>query len=217
MEKDKEFNIINSEKETLLDKTYDYLEHAYGDYYIAGNDNKYGVIDSAGTVVVDLKYVNVTYRSDAAFFECENKDYTTDIYDNTCEYKVTGTISEVNIDNSYIRIRVGDDYKYYNLLFEEKTNKDVLPNNTLFLVKENGKYGYENKEGERIVDCIYDDAKEQNEFGYCAVKKDGVWGCLKSDGTVVVKPSRNLDEYLFVDFIAEWNRYNDLSLNVYTK
>ena len=28
---------------------------------------------------------------------------------------------------------------------------------------------------------------------------------------------RNLDEYLFVDFIAEWNRYNDLSLNVYTK
>ena len=48
--KDNKFNIINSEKKELLDKTYDYLEHAYGDYYIAGNDNKYGVIDSACSI-----------------------------------------------------------------------------------------------------------------------------------------------------------------------
>ena len=93
----------------------------------------------------------------------------------------------------------------------------MLATNTLFLVKENGKFGYENKNGDRVVDCIYDDAKEQNEFGYCAIKKDGLWGSLKSDGTVVAKPNVNLDEYLYVDFIGDWYRYNDLSLNIYTK
>ena len=126
-------------------------------------------------------------------------------------------ISELNTEIGYLRVRVNSEYKYYNFKFEEKTNKEILSTNTLFLVKENEKYGYENKNGERIVDCIYDDAKEQNEFGYCAVKKDGKWGALKSDGTVVVSPTRNLDEYLYIDFISDWNRYNDLRLNVYTK
>lgn len=167
---------------------------------------------------VEFNYDLITYINEADFFECENENHTTDIYDREFKKVLENIIiSELNIESGYLRVRQNDDYKYYNFKFEEKTNKEILATNTLFLVKENGKYGYENKKGERIVDCIYDDAKEQNEFGYCAVKKDGVWGCLKSDGTVVVKPSRNLDEYLFVDFIAEWNRYNDLSLNVYTK
>ena len=93
----------------------------------------------------------------------------------------------------------------------------MLATNTLFLIKENGKYGYENKKGERIVDCIYDDAKEQNEFGYCAVKQDGLWGVLKADGTVIVKPSRDLENYLYIDFISEYHKINDLRLNAYTK
>ena len=49
------------------------------------------------------------------------------------------------------------------------------------------------------------------------MKKDGVWGCLKSDGTVVVTPNINLDEYLYVDFIDTWYLSKDLDLNVYTK
>ena len=104
-----------------------------------------------------------------------------------------------------------------NVLKLFKTNKEVLASNTLFLIKENGKYGYENKEGERIVDCIYDDAKEQNKFGYCAVNKDGKWGALKSDGTVVVEPTRDLSSYLYIDFISDWHRHSDIKLNAYTK
>ena len=96
---------------------------------------------------------------------------------------------------------------------ENKNDREYV----LKLVKENGKFGYENNNGDRIVDCIYDDAMEQNEYGYCAVKKDGVWGVLKSNGTVLMKPSVNLDDYLYIDFISDWHMYNDLSLNVYTK
>ena len=93
----------------------------------------------------------------------------------------------------------------------------MLSTNTLFLVKQDGKYGYVNKNGDLIVNHIYDDATEQNHFGYCAVKKDGLWGVLKSDGTVILEPSVNLDDYLYIDFIAEYHRYNDLRMNVYIK
>ena len=87
----------------------------------------------------------------------------------------------------------------------------------MFLVKENGKYGYENKEGERVVDAIYDDATEQNEYGYAAVKKDGVWGALKADGTVILEPSVNLDNNLYINFIEKWHIYENANMNIYTK
>ena len=58
---------------------------------------------------------------------------------------------------------------------------------------------------------------QQNEYGYCAVKKDGVWGVLKSNGSVLLEPRVNLDDYLYIDFIADWYLYKDLSLNCYTK
>ena len=87
----------------------------------------------------------------------------------------------------------------------------------MFLVKENGKYGYENKNGNKVVDCIYDDATEQNELGYVAVNKDGLWGSLKSNGSVALNPSVNLNNNLYIDFINDWHSYEELNMNVYTK
>ena len=60
-------------------------------------------------------------------------------------YKI---FSEINSEIGYLRVRSGEEYKYYNFKLEEKTNKEILSTNTLFLIKENGKYGYENKNGE---------------------------------------------------------------------
>mgnify|MGYP006958763209 CR=1 FL=1 len=54
-------------------------------------------------------------------------------------------MSEVNDEDEYIRIRVNDGYKYYNFKGEETENTKVLKNNTIFLDKQDGKYGYVNK------------------------------------------------------------------------
>lgn len=215
--KDKKYGVMDIEKNELISPIYDSVEHAYGSFYIAKKNKNYGVVNTDANVVIEFKYANITYRNEAAFFECENKDYTTDLYDNLGEYKLTGTINEVNEANSYIRIRVDEEYKYYNFMFEEKTNKEVLTNNTLFLVKENGKYGYVNGEGNKVVDCIYDDATEQNEFGFCAVQKDGKWGSLKADGTVVLEPSKDLTENVYIDFIGKWHLDTNNELNAYTE
>lgn len=216
--KNGKYGLISNGGQDIIPAEYEDLKFAFSNYYVAKKDGVYGVIDTAGTIVVDFGYDRISYIKSADFFECEKVDFKTDIIDRNFNKVLQDVIiSELNIDDGYLRIRVDSDYKYYNFKFEEKTNKEILATNTLFLVKQNGKYGYENKKGERIVDCIYDDAKEQNKFGYCAVKKDGLWGALKSDGTVVVEPSRNLDSYLYIDFISTWNRYNDLTLNAYTK
>ena len=216
--KNGKYGVINKNGETIISPEYENLKFAFSDYFIAQKDGKYGIISKDGTSKIDFNYEKITYIKSADFFQAEKSDYNTDVIDRDFNVVLDSVIiSELNIEDGYLRVRKDDDYKYYNFKFEEKSNKEVLTTNTLFLVKENGKYGYENKDGEKIVDCIYDDAKEQNEFGYCAVNKDGLWGVLKSDGTIIVEPSRDLSDYLYIDFISEWNRYNDLTLNVYTK
>lgn len=212
------YGVINLDGTSVINAEYEDLKYIQSAYYIAKKDGLYGVVSTAGDTLIDFTYTSMEYIKTADFIQAEKENYKTDLIDRDFHVVLEDVIvSELNLDEGYVRVREGDEYNYYNFKFEKKTNKEALTTNTLFLVKEYGKYGYENKNGERIVDCIYDDAKEQNKFGYCAVKKDGVWGVLKSDGTVVVEPSINLDEYLYVDFIDTWYLDKDLNLNVYTK
>ena len=114
-----------------------------------------------------------------------------------------------------MKLKIDDEYKYYNFKFEEKDVKDILTTNTLFVSKKDGKYGYVNKEGVVIVDYIYDEAIEQNKYGYAAVKKDGLWGAIDKSGNVVIEPKYELENNLVIDFIGKWHLGQDLNMNYY--
>lgn len=202
----------------VVEPQYEDLKYIFGTYYIAKKDGRYGVVSTTGENPIDFTYTTMSYIKTADFIQADDEYFQTDVFDRNFKLALDDVIiSDLNLDDGYMRVRKDDEYSYYNFKFEEKTNLEVFATNTLFLVKEDGKYGYVNKNNEKIVDCIYDDAKEQNKYGYCAVKKDGLWGCLKSDGTVIVEPSINLDENLIIDFIETWHLDKDLDLNTYTK
>lgn len=212
------FGVIDVSGNSQIPCEYDYLSISFDKTYIAKKDDKYGLIKIGNEVALDFKYSNMTYRKVANFIEADGENFKTDIIDKDLKVVLSEVIiSEINTEKGYIRIRVNDDYKYYNFQFEEKKAQEVMPSHTLFLVKENGKYGYENKNGERIVDCIYDDATEQNDYGYSAVKQGGVWGSLKSDGSVCLAPSINLDNNLYINFIGQWHIDENANMNIYTK
>lgn len=215
---DDKYGVIDINNEEIFKAEYEYIKYMFDKYYIAKKDGKYGIISVGEENKLDFIYNNINYIENANIIEVEKENNKTDLLNNNFEVKLSDVIvSQINIDKGYLRARIEDEYKYYNFKFEEKTNLEVLPTNTLFLIKENDKYGYVNSKGEKIVDAIYDDAKEQNEYGYCAVKKDGVWGCIKSDGTIVVNPSINLENNLYIDFISEWYLHENIDLNTYTK
>ncbi len=212
------YGVINVDGTSIINPEYQDLKYIYGTHYIAKKNNLYGIIATTGETVIDFTYQTMQYVKTADFIQADKENYKSDLMNRDFQVVLSDVIvSELNLEDGYLRVREGEDYNYYNFKFEKKSNQEILPTRTLFLVKESGKYGYQNKNGERIVDCIYDDAKEQNKYGYCAVKKDGVWGVLKSDGTVLMPPSVNLDEYLFVDFIGSWHLNQDINLKVYTK
>ena len=141
----------------------------------------------------------------------------TQLLDRNWQVKVTGVVSEMNTNKNYIKVREGENYQYYNFKLEPKSNTQILQGNTLFLSKKDGKYGYVDEDGQVIVNYIYDDATEQNNYGYVSVKKDGKWGALNQKGEVVVEPTYTLENNLMIDFIVKWHLAEDINANYYTK
>ena len=210
--------VINKNGEEIIPVQYEDLKYSCEKYFIAKSNGLYGIINVDNLVLIDFAYENISFINSANFYTAEKTNNTTDIISRQLEVKLSEVIiSELNMDKLYMRVRQNGSYKYYNFNFEEKNNIDVLVGNTLFLVNKDGKYGYVNKNGELIVNYIYDDAREQNQFGYCVVKQNGLWGVLEKDGTVILKPSVNLDNNILIDFISSWHLYEDKDLKLFVK
>ena len=211
------YGIILLTGEEKIPVQYEELKNIYQDYYIAKKDDLYGVIDDNNNIKIDFKYKKLTYIKDADIIEGESDKIETDLFDRNFNLKLSGIVSELNVPIGYMKVRIDSAYKYYNFKFEEKNNREILTKNTMFLDKKNGKYGYVNKENIVIVDYIYDDATEQNDSGYAAVKKEGTWGAINSKGEIVVEPKYTLENCPVIDFIGEWHLAEDLNANYYIK
>lgn len=205
---------LTGEEQTKID--YQDLTYLFSNYYIAKKDNKYGIINTNNEIIIDFNYTNLIYRKTADFIEGIKTDFETDLIDRDMKIRATGIISKVNTEKGYICLRVANEYKYYNFKFEEKKASDILKSNTLFLDKKDGKYGFINKEGVVVVNYIYDDATQQNEYGYSGIKKDGLWGVIDQKGNIIVEPKYDLDSNVIVDFIGKWHICEDVNANYYT-
>lgn len=213
--KNGKYGIINTKQEEKVPAEYDDLKYAFGDYYIAKKGDKYGIINLSNETLLSFDYSKITYRKDAGFIEAEKVDsINTQILDNKLEKKLEGIVIDVNAVKGYIRVRIADEYKYYNLKFEEIKATDVLAN-TIFLDKKDGKYGFIDKEGKVVIDYIYEDGLEQNSYGYAAVKQDGKWTYVDSTGKIGTE-KYELKNNIIIDFIGKWHLAEDLNSYYYT-
>lgn len=217
LRKGNNYGAVKTSKEEKIPFEYQELKSIGNNHFIAKKDDKYGIIDLENKTVIEFKYSYINQRENTDFVEAEKSATETDVYNNNMELKLTGIVSEVNTEKGYISIRIGNEQKYYNFKFEEKTSADLFTNHSLYLTKKDGKYGYKDKNGKLVVDYIYDDAREQNEYGYCSVKKGNVWGSLNKEGNVSCNPYVNLDNNLVIDFIGNWHLAEDLNLHYYEK
>lgn len=209
--------VVNKSGTTKVKFDYQEIKPA-GVNYIAKKNDKFGVIDENGNEKVAFNAIEITYITTGDFLVAdylENNNLVSKVINTQFEPKITGTVMEVNEEKGYLRVLAEEVYKYYNFKFEEKEASSILTNNTLFLSKKDGKYGFVNKEGKVVVDYIYDDATEQNSSGYAGVKKDGAWGSIDSKGKVVAETEYNLDENTKIDFIGAWHLCEDVNANYY--
>ena len=216
---DKKFGVVAiADGKNIIDMNYDSITYASGDKYIVSSDSKYGVIDANGNVLLEPSYTNIVYRNTAGFYEASTENGKSDLLDSDLNVKLSDVIiSELNTSSGYVKVRQDGEYKYYNFRFEERPSTDVLSGNTIFLSRnEDGMYGFVDRNGNVVTDYIYEDATEQNAFGFASVKKDGLWGAINSRGQIAVSPAYNLDNNILVEFIGKWHLGEDLNLYYFT-
>ena len=213
--KDNKFGVMTTSAEVPVTNVYDDLQAVKDDTFIAKKADKYGIINGKNEIKVDFIYKKISYDTTADIFIAEETDVKSNIMDSNFENKLQGIVSEINDEKGYLKIRTNDEYQYYNFKFEKKDVKDILITNNLYLSKQDGKYGFINNKGEVVVDYIYDDATEQNEAGYAAVKKDGKWGSIDINGKIVIEPTYNLDNNYLIDFAGKWHLGQDINMNYY--
>ena len=204
--KDKEYGFMNYDKKVLIKPNYQELKEINTGILKAKKDKKYGIID------LDEKE---NYEESAGFYITEDEKYNSQILDSEFKVKISGILSELNKEGGYLKVKVGDEYKYYNFKFEEKDIKDVLSSNNLFVSKKDGKYGFVDKDGNVVVDYIYDEAQEQNKYGFAAVKKENLWGAIDREGKETITPKYKMKNYLLIDFIGKWHLGQDVNMNYY--
>lgn len=214
----KGYTAYEIETKEKLEKTYTDLMYTSNDMFIAKSGNNYGIINLENETKVDFEYSNINYYEDVKVYELEenNKDINKILNAQLTEIS-QGVVSETNSKKAYIKVWTEEGYKYLDINGQEKSTKDILTNNNLFLSKQNGKYGFVDRDGKVIVDYLYDDAREQNDYGYVAVKRNGLWGSLDKNGNAVAETKYNLEDNLVIDFIGEYHLGVDLNLKYYTK
>ena len=215
--KSNKYGIMNLSGEVLIDAEYDYLKETKIGTFIAKKGDKYGIIGIDKQEKIPFEYTSISYNKKADIYVTEDSNFNSNILNSNLETKLTGILIELNESKGYLKLRINDEYKYYNFKFEEKQESDIFPNRTLFLSKKDGKYGFVDKAGKVVVDYIYDDATEQNDCGYAGIKKDGKWGSIDIKGNVVQEPTYNLDEYLLINFVGRWHLGLDINMNYYNQ
>ena len=209
VKKDNKYGIETLEGQSVIPCEYDELSYAFSIYYIAKKDDKFGVININNETVKEFEFTNMYAVEEGNFIVADKTETETVVFDSNLAQKIEGIISEINVPKGFIKLYIDGEYKYYNFKFEEKQSSELLTQHTLYVSKKDNKYGFINKSGKVVVDYIYDDATEQNAYGYAGVKKDGLWGSIKKNGAIALDTSVNLDNSIYVDFIDIWHLSDD--------
>jgi len=196
------YGIITKAGDVKIAPTYENLEYAFSVYYIAKSEGKYGIINTDNISVITFEYLSMNYWAEKEIIIADRTETETVLFDTNLTQKLAGIFV---YEKDYIKARVDGMDKYYTYKFEEKQVKDILTKNTLFVSKKDDKYGFVDSQGNVVIDYIYDEAKEQNQYGYAAVKQNGLWGVIDKEGKMVLQPSVNLDNSIYIDFIREWH------------
>ncbi len=154
------------------------------------NDEKWGLINKAGKIVVPIMYDEI--------------DYQYSNYNGLRKVKLGNKYGLINVkgelviplEYEYISVSEGliDVRKNSKEGFVNFKNEVVVPlkydntysfSNGLCVVCLNNKYGYVDAQGNEVIPLVYDGANSFSE-GLASVSKNGKWGYIDAQGNVVI-------------------------------
>lgn len=195
------YSIMN--KSTEVKDTYANLKYAFDDYFIFTNDeNKMGLLNVWQGIVIEPEYDSILKIENIKALEAKKGNETT-IYSKNL--KKISTISDSIVEN--IKEKFAVIYSDTEMIYLDENGNQIsnlnIFDNKLYSIKQNDKWGFQDKSGKIVVECTYDMVTEINEYGFAGIKKDGKWGIVNSDGFVISEPNYEIETYYFPSFIGK--------------
>lgn len=149
------------------------------DYFAAYKDNKWGVIDSNGNIIIEPSFgemVIVPNSKEDVFLYTYDVNYD----DGTYKTKAINSKSEGIFTN----------YEQVEAISSVDENQNLIYDGKALKVQNGGKYGLINMEGKEILPCEYDGINLlQGVENTLVISKDGNYGIADNDGKVIIPPS----------------------------
>lgn len=144
-------------------------------YFLLSSDNKFGVIDSEGNIVIKPQYYSVHIPNPSKpIFVCYYN------YNSDTDYKT----KVINANGTEIFTK----YPNLDTISLSNITTTMLYEKSLLKYKNNGKYGLINLEGKVITAADYDSIEGLScKEGELLAKKDGKFGVINNKGAEIIK------------------------------
>ena len=139
-------------------------------YFVYKQENKYGVIDKEGNIVVQAQFTNVKIPNPLkSVFVCYDGDNT----------KVLNEKNETLYEN----------FNNIEPLTLKNVSTDLIYEKTVLKYEENGKYGLISIDGNKITNAKYQEIDTlQYKEGELVVKENDKYGVININGYEIIKP-----------------------------
>ena len=204
------YGIINENGVETTTNKYTYIEHLIGEYFAAYNtDNQIGIINQYGTTILPIQYNLIQRIKGTNMIQVNNAAKgNLEIYSANIEQITLMKNAKLYSSDEYIKLVSDTETKYLTLDGRIVTNKEALPNNTLFAVSRYGLWGFEDKDGNIIVEQVYDMVTEFNKYGFAGIKEGNKWGIINEQGTIIVEPTYEITSSAEPEFIGKYYKIN---------
>ena len=150
-----------------------------------------GLLNVWQGIVIEPEYDSILKIENIKALEAKKGNETT-IYSK--DLKKISTISDSIVEN--IKEKFAVIYSDTEMIYLDENGNQIsnlnIFDNKLYSIKQNDKWGFQDKSGKIVVECTYDMVTEINEYGFAGIKKDGKWGIVNSDGFVISEPNCSL-------------------------
>jgi len=204
------YGIINENGVETTTNKYTYIEHLIGEYFAAYNtDNQIGIINQYGTTILPIQYNLIQRIKGTNMIQVNNTAKgNVEIYSANIEQIALMKNAKLYTSNEYIKLVSDIETKYFSLDGRILTNKEALPDNTLFAVSRYGLWGFEDKDGNIVVEQVYDMVTEFNEYGFAGIKSENKWGIINEQGNIIVEPTYEINSSAEPEFIGKYYKIN---------
>ena len=181
---------IYKDEQPIIQDNYKYITYLENNLLMASKDEKLGIIDIQGNPKTEFKYTSIQVIQNTPLIQMLT-DNSIEITDGQANSILTMQDGELTQYENYILVSNEKENKYVTIEGKEVTNKEIFKDNTLFAVVKDGKWGFEDKAGNIVVEPVYDQVTEFNKYGFAGILKDKKWGMVTQDGTVGLEPSQS--------------------------